>query len=111
MSFKPCVAGLLIAGNLMVLSGIAVAQDTSGASIQKHIKVGDLTTGACVTVCESISFCSAMDYDAPSGECTLFVKDGHPDYVAFVESCPTAAFTRGTADLKDDKWQVTCIAK
>ncbi len=111
MISRSYAVGLLIAGSVSVLSGGAIAQDASGDADRKHIKVGDLTTGACVTVCESVGFCAAMDYDAPSGECTLFVKDDHPDYVKFVESCPTAAADRGAADVRDEKWRLTCTAK
>lgn len=68
----------------------------------------EITSGACMVVCDDVSFCQAMDYDRKTGTCTIFMNPGDAGFAELQNSCPESPPGKWAISFKNDKWKISC---
>ncbi len=74
-------------------------------SSEQMLRIPQVTWGACMIICEDISFCKNADHNSNSGSCALYLNSSHPKYLKLQHTCPKRYWH---AIYGNDKWDIVC---
>ncbi len=79
-----------------------------GQAHAQSVQTNDVTTGACMVICEDVSFCRELDYDSAAGTCTIFINAGDPGYAKIQQACPQTPPNKLIVSYANDRWDIVC---
>ncbi len=74
----------------------------------QSVQTKDVTTGACMVICEDVSFCRELDYDSATGTCTIFINANDPGYGKIQQACPQIPPDKLIISYANDRWDIMC---
>jgi hypothetical protein len=100
----------MIDGKTFVLAiGVVVA--TASSAQAQSVRTREITSGACMVVCDDVSFCRSMDYDKDSGICTVHLNRDDPGFKALRHQCPQVAPENWVISYANERWSIGCPGK
>ena len=77
----------------------------------ESIRTNDYSWGACMIICEDVSFCKVADYNDKSGTCTLFLNSTDQGYSRLRKRCPQSSPDKWVPMYANDRWNIVCPSK
>ena len=77
----------------------------------ESIRTNDYSWGACMIICEDVSFCSEADYNDKSGTCSLFLNSADSGYSRLRKRCPQSSPDQWIPMYANDRWNIVCPSK
>ena len=76
----------------------------------QQITTKELSSGACMIVCNDINFCRTYDYNDQTGTCTIVMQPDHSEFIQLKKSCPQIPVSNWVIFFGDDseKWAIKC---
>lgn len=74
----------------------------------QSVRTSDVTSGACMIICDDVSFCQRPDYDAATGVCTIVMNPADPGFLAQRSACPLVRPERWVISFANDRWTIGC---
>jgi hypothetical protein len=89
------------------LLGILVALYTLPAHAQS-LQTNEISSGACMVVCEDVSFCKTSDYNDGIGTCTIVMNPTDQGFIQQRNACPNVAPQEWIVSFSGGRWQIAC---
>ncbi|HHN73553.1 MAG TPA: hypothetical protein ENK13_05635 [Thermopetrobacter sp.] len=74
----------------------------------QRLTTTEITGGACMVVCDDVSFCRAMDYDRRTGTCTIFMNPAEREFRRLRRACPHVPPAKWVVSFAGGRWKITC---
>jgi uncharacterized protein YgiM (DUF1202 family) len=69
------------------------------------LHIPKISWGACMIICEDVSFCKKAHYNKNNGVCKLQLDANHPSYMKLQQTCPKKYWH---STYRNDRWSIQC---
>ncbi len=89
---------------------LLVASSLISTLVAQDIRTNEVSSGACMFICNDVSFCKDYDYNDQTGTCIFSLDIAAPEYSQQQRTCPQVSSGNWVISYSDDneKWKITC---
>jgi hypothetical protein len=80
------------------------------AAYSQQITTNELSSGACMVVCNDVNYCRTYEYDRQNATCTIVFDSEHEEFIQLRKSCPQTLSSELVISYDNDRevWRITC---
>ncbi len=95
-------------GKAALLAAVFFILVSGNEALAQRLTTSEVTGGACMVICDDVSFCQAMDYNRQTGVCTIFMNPADRGFLRMRETCPQMPPEKWVVSFANGKWKISC---
>ena len=95
-------------GMAALLAVVSLIPVIGNEALAQRLTSSEVTGGACMVICDDVSFCQAMDYNRQTGVCTIFMNPADRGFLQMRRTCPQIPPEKWVISFSNGKWKIVC---
>lgn len=72
------------------------------------VATSEVTSGACMVICDDVGFCQRQDYNRDTGVCTIVMNPSDPGFARLRQACPRVPPENWVIAYVGERWEIGC---